>query len=59
MGLLDMPMVKLALGGCIVLVIANLPIAVCIKASLQTGTGQAMSMMGVLLIGWVFTGMRK
>jgi len=57
MGITDLPFVRVILGLIAVLYIANLDIATCIKNALQTGAVQTAGFIGVIVLGWVFTGM--
>jgi len=57
LGITDLPFVKVTLGAIVVLYIANLDIAISIRAALQTGAVQIAGFLGVIVLGWVFTGM--
>jgi len=59
MGITNHPAVKYSLALVVVGFIAKLGIATSIKAALQAGNVEAAGLVGVVILGWVFTGMRS
>ena len=59
MGILDAPLPRFALSLGAVVVIAGISLFASIREPLRVGAQSTAGMLGIVVLGWVFTGLKK